>query len=141
MHLKQSDIFLGLKHTFLEKIMAIAEKVTFDSGEILFCEGNPAYYFYILISGQISLILSGRVVYTTTSIGEIFGCASLIGRDNYFLTARCDRPSVLLRFDQRRMYTVLESDMDNGFVFFKQLSGALADRLHRMYQKNSNNPG
>jgi signal-transduction protein with cAMP-binding, CBS, and nucleotidyltransferase domain len=141
MYLKQSDLFLGLGHNFLKEFMAIAEKVTFDSGEIVFREGNPANYFYIMISGQISLILSEQVVYTTSRIGEIFGCASIIGRDSYFLTAQCDQPSVLLRCDQRKMHTILESDIDNGFVFFKQLSGALAHRLYQMYQKISDKSG
>lgn len=137
MHLKQSDLFLGLGHNFLKEVMAIAEKVTFDSGEILFREEDPANYFYVLISGQIRLILSGQMVYTTSAIGEIFGCASIINRDSYFLTAQCNQPSVLLRFDQQKMRTLLENDIDNGVVFFKQLSAALTDRLYQMYQKFS----
>jgi len=141
MHLKQSGLFLGLGHAFLKEIMAIDEKVTFDGGGILFHEGNPANYFYIMISGQISLIQSGQVVYTTSGIGEIFGCAGIIGRDSYFLTTQCDQPSVLLRFDRRKMKVLLESDMDNGFIFYKNLSGALANRLYQMYLKISHKPG
>ena len=141
MHLKQSDLFGGLGHPFLKEVMAIAERVAFGGGEILFREGNPADSFYILISGQISLLLSGQVVYTTSGLGEVLGCGCIIGHDSYFLTARCDHPSDLLRIDKRKIQAFLESDLENGVLFFKQLSGALANRLYQMYQKISDKSG
>ncbi|MBE9544456.1 MAG: cyclic nucleotide-binding domain-containing protein, partial [Proteobacteria bacterium] len=105
MYLKQSDLFTGLGHNFLKQTMAIAEKVSFEKGDFVLKEGEPADCFFILIEGQISLLLgdTGKVVYQSSGLGEVFGFASLIGRDTYFLTARCDGPSVILRIDRRKM--------------------------------------
>jgi len=135
MYLKQSDLFTGLGHNFLKQTMAIAEKVAFEKGDFVLKEGEPADYFFILIEGQISLLLgdTGKVVYQSSGLGEMFGCASLIGRDTYFLTARCDGPSVILRIDRRKMEKILTDDIDNGYLFFKQLSGAIGNRLMTMY--------
>jgi len=135
MYLKQSDLFTGLGHNFLKQTMAIAEKVSFEKGDFVLKEGEPADYFFILIEGQISLLLgdTGKVVYQSSGLGEMFGCASLIGRDTYFLTARCDGPSVILRIDRRKMEKILTDDIDNGYLFFKQLSGAIGNRLMTMY--------
>lgn len=135
MYLKQSDLFTGLGHNFLKQTMAIAEKVSFEKGDFILKEGEPADYFFILIEGQISLILGdpGKVVYQSSGLGEIFGFASLIGRDTYFLTARCDGPSVILRIGRKKMEKILTADIDKGCLFFKQLSGAIGNRLMTMY--------
>ncbi len=135
MYLKQSDLFTGLGHNFLKQTMAIAEKVSFEKGDFVLKEGEPADCFFILIEGQISLLLgdTGKVVYQSSGLGEVFGFASLIGRDTYFLTARCDGPSVILRIDRRKMEKILTDDLDNGYLFFKKLSGALGNRLMTMY--------
>ena len=135
MYLKQSNLFTGLGHNFLKQTMAIAEKVSFEKGDFVLKEGEPADYFFILIEGQISLLLggTGKVIYQSSSLGEMFGCSSLIGRDTYFLTARCDGPSVVLRIDRRKMEKILTDDIDNGYLFFKQLSGAIGNRLMTMY--------
>jgi CRP-like cAMP-binding protein len=115
--------------------MAIAENVSFEKGDLVFKEGEPADYFFILIEGQISLLIgdTGKVVYQSSGLGEIFGFASLIGRDTYFLTARCDGPSVILRIDRRKMEKILTDDIDKGCLFFKRLSSAIGNRLMTMY--------
>ncbi|MFC1858783.1 Crp/Fnr family transcriptional regulator [Thermodesulfobacteriota bacterium] len=135
MYLKQSDLFFGLGHNFLKETMAIAEKVPFEDGEFIFREGDPANYFYILIKGKISLILGdpAQVVYTTSGVGELFGCACLIGRDNYFLSAQCDKSSMLLRLDRQILNKILDNDTDNSILFFKNLAAALGNRLRQMY--------
>jgi CRP-like cAMP-binding protein len=137
MYLKQSDLFTGLGHNFLKQTMAIAEKVSFAKGATLMKEGEPADSFFILIEGQVSLLLgdAGKLVYQTSALGEMFGCSSLIGQDTYFLTARCDEPSLALRIDRRKMEKILSDDSDNGLLFFKQLSRAIANRMMTLYAR------
>jgi len=139
MYLKQSDLFTGLGHNFLKQTMAIAEKVSFKKGDFILKEGEPADHFFILIEGQISLHIgeTGKVVYQSSGLGEIFGFASLIGRDTYFLTARCDGPSVILRIDRKKMEKILTDDIDKGCLFFKQLSSAIGNRLMTMYTQSA----
>ena len=137
MHLKQSDLFTGLGHNFLKEAMAVAENVSLDKGDFVFRMGDPPEYFFILIKGQISLRWgdAGEVVYLSTGIGEIFGCSSLIGHDRYFFSARCEAPSVLLRIDRQKMQKILSDDIENGFLFYKQLCGAIGHRLIQMYEQ------
>ena len=137
MYLKQSDLFTGLGHNFLKQTMAIAEKVSFEKGATVLKEGEPADYFFILIEGQVSLLLgdSGTMVYQICGLGEMFGCSSLIGRDTYFLTAICDKPSVALRIDRSKMEKILTDDTESGRLFFKQLSRAIGNRLMTLYAR------
>ena len=137
MYLKQSDLFTGLGHNFLKQTMAIAEKVSFEKGATVLKEGEPADYFFILIEGQVDLLLgdTGKMVYQISGLGEIFGCSSLIGRDTYFLTARCDDASLALRIDRSKMEKILADDTENGCLFFKQLSRAIGNRLMTLYAR------
>ena len=137
MYLKQSDLFTGLSHNFLKQTMAIAEKVSFEKGATILKEGEPADYFFILIKGQISLLLgdTGKIVYQTSGLGEMFGCSSLIGQDTYFLTARCDDASLALRIDRSKMEKIIADDIDNGLLFFKQLSRAIGNRMMTLYAR------
>ena len=137
MYLKQSDLFTGLGHNFLKQTMAIAEKESFEKGATVLKEGEPADYFFILIKGQVSLLLedTGKIVYQTSGLGEMFGCSSLIGQDTYFLTARCDEASLALRIDRSKMEKILADDIDNGLLFFKQLSRAISNRMKTLYDR------
>ena len=137
MFFKQSELFTGLGHNFLKQTMTIAEKVSFEKGATVLNEGEPADYFFILIEGQVSLLLgdTGKMVYQISGLGEMFGCSSLIGRDTYFLTARCDEPSVALRIDRSKMEKILNNDIDNGRLFFKQLSRAIGNRMMTLYAR------
>ena len=134
MYLKQSDLFTGLGHNFLKETMAIAEKVSLVKGEFVFREAEATTHFFILIQGRISLLLGDTKVYTISGTGEIFGCSSLLGLDTYFLSAKCEEPSVLLSIDQDNMQKILSANVENGFIFFKQLAAALGNRLMQMYR-------
>ena len=137
MHLKQSDLFLGLGHNFIKETMGIAQNVSYKGGEYVFREGDPADSFYIMIKGKIRLILGypGKVVYTTSGVGDLLGCSCLMGWEFYFLSAQCEEASVLLRLDQKKMNRILDNDVDNSLFYFKNLSSALGKRLMEMYQK------
>ena len=137
MHLKQSDLFLGLGHNFIKETMGIAEKVSYKGGEYIFREGDPADSFYIIIKGKIHLILRypREVVYKTSGVGDLFGCSCLMGWEFYFLSAQCEETSMLLRLDQKKMNSILDNDIDNSLLYFKNLAGALGKRLMEMYQK------
>jgi CRP-like cAMP-binding protein len=137
MYLKQSDLFTGLGHNFLKQTMAIAEKVSFEKGTTVLKEGEPADYFFILIKGQVSLLSgdAGKIVYQTSGLGEMFGCSGLIGQDTYFLTARCDEASLALRIDRSKMEKIIADDIDNGLLFFKQLSRAIGNRMMTLYAR------
>jgi CRP-like cAMP-binding protein len=136
MYIKQSDLFVGLSHHFVKEIMAIAEKESHAEGHFVFRLGEAADHFYILIKGHVQLSLgdSGHVVYTSSNVGETFGWSSLIGRDAYSASALCLQPTDLLKIEKRKLQGLLEKDKDSGYLFFKQLAGALGNRLLKLYQ-------
>ncbi len=135
MYIKQADLFWGMNQDAVKKVMSIAEKVSFDQGDVLFRDGDDPKYLYILVKGQVKLVLgeTGKLVYTGSRIGEAFGWSALIDRKEYSATAITSEPTVVLRIDRDRLLKILNDDMENGYLFFKSLSKALGKRLMKSY--------
>ena len=136
MLIKQSEIFLGTSMDFVKKFMDISQMSDHAVGDVLFRERDPARFFYVLISGAVKLSIGepARVVYSATRNGEAFGWSSLIGRSDYSASARCEKPTKLLKTDSTRFSGILEKDPDNGFIFFKRLAATLGNRLLESYK-------
>ncbi len=135
MYIKQADLFWGMNQDAVKKVMSIAEKVSFDQGDVLFRDGDDPKYLYILVKGQVKIVLgeAGKLVYTCSRIGEAFGWSALIDRKEYSATAITSEPTVVLRIDRDRLLKILNDDMENGYLFFKSLSKALGKRLMKSY--------
>ncbi len=136
MYLKQKDIFRAMNKSFVKKIMNVSTTESYEQGDLLFQQGDPANQFYILLKGRIKLTLgeTGQSVYIVSHAGEAFGWSSLIGRETYTASAECMTPAKLLRFDQEKVLKILEEDPANGLVFFKRLAGILGNRLLHSYK-------
>jgi len=135
MYIKQADLFWGMNQDAVKKVMSIAEKVSFNEGDVLFRDGDEPRYLYILVKGEIKLVIgeTGKLVYTGARIGEAFGWSALIDRKEYSATAIASESTVLLRIDRDHLLKILEKDTENGYLFFKSLSKALGKRLMKSY--------
>ncbi len=139
MIIKQADLFHGLSHNFIKDLMAIATRVSFSEGEVVFQSEEPAENFYILIQGCVRIRLGqdGREVYTGSKLGEIFGWSSLIGRKGFTASAVCSAPTSLLRIDRRQFQKILEKDHFSSLKFFQQLAKVLGNRLIQLYDRDA----
>jgi len=48
MYLKQGDLFWGMDNDFVKQVMNESEKNTYNEGETLFLENEPADHFHSL---------------------------------------------------------------------------------------------
>ena len=135
MFIKQKDLFRSSEKDFVKEIMDIAETGSHGAGELLFQEGNPADWFYILLKGRVKLSLgqTGQVVYVVSNAGEAFGWSSLVGRPSYSASAECVTATKLLKFDKEKLQNIVEKDAANGLALFKSLAAILGDRLLQSY--------
>lgn len=136
MYLKQKDIFRAMNKNFVKKIMNVSTTESYEEGDLLFKEGDPASQFYILLKGRIKLTLgkTGQSVYIVSHAGEAFGWSSLIERETYTASAECMTAVKLLRFHQEKVLRIVEEDPVNGLLFFKRLAGILGNRLLHSYK-------
>ncbi len=136
MYIQQSDLFWGMNRDFVKEVMNIAEKESYQNGDFLFREGDPAANFYILIKGRVKLTIgeTGQMVYTVNNAGEAFGWSSLIERDVYSASGECKQETILQKFDSRTLLNFLEEDPVNGLIFIKRLAGLIGNRLLWSYK-------
>ena len=116
--------------------MDISEMSSYQKGEVLFSEKDPAKFFFILLNGCVKLSVGEpkQAVYNASRNGEAFGWSSLIGGDVYSASAECIEPTKLLKTNSHKLSRVLEADPDNGIIFFKQLAATLGSRLLETYK-------
>ncbi len=135
MYLKQRDLFESLGRDFVKEIMDIAETKSHKAGEMLFHEGDPASWFYILLTGRIKLRLrqTGQFIYVVSHAGEVFGWSCLVGRSCYSASAECMTATRLLRIEKARLEKIIQKDAANSLILFKNLAAILGERLIRGY--------
>jgi CRP-like cAMP-binding protein len=116
--------------------MNIAEKESYQKGDFLFHEGDPASNFYVLIKGRVKLTTgeTGQMVHMVDRAGEAFGWSSLIERDVYSATGECKEDTILQKFDARALLKLVEEDPVNGLIFMKRLAGLIGKRLIWSYK-------
>lgn len=132
----QGDLLWGMSMIFVKEFMDNTIKESFEKGEIIFREGDRADYFYTLIAGHVQLAIGGveKEVYTVNRAGEGFGWSSLLDRNYYSASAKCMETTVLLKLERGRLNKLLEKSPENGFIFYKRLSGILGNRLVQCYR-------
>ena len=138
MYFKQKDLFVSLDKEFVSEIMNTAETESHQAGEMMFREGDPAAWLFILLKGSVKLHLgqSGRAVYLVSHPGEVFGWSSLVGRSSYSASAECMIPTKLLRFDKNRLKEIIQKDPASSITLFQNLAAILGERLIRSYELN-----
>jgi CRP-like cAMP-binding protein len=135
MYLKQADLFWGMSQSVIQAITAKAVRQEFQPGDVIFKADDPADNFYVLIKGKVRMDLksSGRSVYTSDQVGEIFGWSALVRKGSYASTVICEAPTTALCFNCDAICHRLEQDADSAAIFYKQLARALGNRLLSAY--------
>ncbi|MGD8993318.1 MAG: cyclic nucleotide-binding domain-containing protein [Desulfobacterales bacterium] len=135
MYIKMSDFFMGMGRNFTMEVLDIVEKLTRQEKDVLFQQGEPAGYFYVLLKGRVKLSLggSGPVVYMVRQPGEIIGWSGLIGRDTYSAGGECMETTNLLKFDRDVFLKILHKYPENEALLFKRLAEMLGNRLLELY--------
>jgi len=87
------------------------------------------------MDGDVRLRLGdeGSELFAIAALGEVFGWSSLIGRDRHTVSAACRRSSTVLKMSKHRLIALFEEDPESGFLFYKQFSRALGNRLLQIY--------
>ena len=136
MYFKQSDFFSGMAHLFVKELMDGTEKATYEAGDLIFREGDPTRYFYILIKGHIKLTIGdeAHTVFVINRPGECFGWSSLVNRSSYSASAVCVAPTNLMRLDKSSFRATLEHHPVDGLLFMERVAGMIGDRLLQSYR-------
>lgn len=122
----------GLPEADIAKLAELAFEVRFQPEQVLFREGDPSSFFYLIVTGHIALELQapGRVFrIETIEQGDDLGWSSLLESVNKQFQARCLEPTRALAFDGPRLIALCEEDTQLGFRLMRKVVATVADRL------------
>lgn len=122
----------GLQPAHLDKLAALACETTFEPDQVIFREGDPSSFFYLILSGRVAVEVAapGRfVTIQTVGEGEELGWSSLLDQVNKQFRARCVDPVRALAFDGARLTAEFEGDHEFGYMLLRKVLETVAERL------------
>lgn len=137
--LKRYHFFSHLSDERLKALAEIAEEGHAEAGVTLFEEKTPANAFYFLIEGYIDLYqhtfdthyprIHKDLLVGAVHPREIFGLSAIIEPFTYNATARTAQPCHFIKLDGPALRDLIEQDCQLGYIFLKQITAALTERL------------
>lgn len=122
--LKSSPLFRPLPGDELARVASLADTVHLEAGEVLFRQGDPGDAFYMVVTGEVEVVVGSREV---ASFGphEGIGEMALLDGQPRSATVRAAGPTTLLRIEQ----AAFEALVDRTPALAKAIYRALSSRL------------
>jgi len=131
--IKQHPFFAGLDEAFCDLLCGCAKNVSFQSGQFLFHEGEPAEWLHLLRHGRVALQVAspgrGALTFQTLGEGEIVGVSWLVPPYRWNHDAKALEPTRAIAMDAGCLRRKCESDHDLGYEMMKRFMPVLIERL------------
>lgn len=133
-YLKSIPWLLELSPRQVERLTELATYQEIAAETVLFEEGSPERYLYLLLAGEMCMDMhipsrGNLCVYTAEPL-DIIGWSALTpvvrGRT---VSARAIQPCSLLAFESKALFDLCEKDHDIGFFIMRRLSNVAASYL------------
>lgn len=114
-----------------------AQEVEFQSGEILFREGEPANRFYLIESGRVAIEAGsqpGKSV-QTLGPGEVLGWSWLFPPFSWHFSARALEPTQCVMLDGGHLLVAAEENPKFGYDLMRRIFQVVIDRLQSTRKK------
>lgn len=117
----------------LQLIATISGIHVYDLNDVLFYEGQPAEYVYLVVSGAIVLKLSPAGIHQkallTFGPGEMLGWSSFLEQRKYGSTGLVAAPTRLVKIDGRQLRALCDREPEFGYDFMCRTMRTVAHRL------------
>lgn len=122
----------GFPPKYMDKISQLAVEAAFEPDQIVFREGDPSSFFYLIVEGRVALEICtpNRILsIQTVEGGEELGWSSLLSRVDKQFRARCLDPVRAIAFDGARVIAACEEDHEFGYLIMRKVLEIVAERL------------
>lgn len=116
----------AIPHVFSDE-----EEVSFESGDIVFQEGEKSSHLYYIVSGSFDIVASGRKVSTLTP-GDLFvGEMSFLLNNRRTATVTCVTKGILIRVSKENFINAIKGKPHYG-IFLARLLAQRLVKLHKV---------
>ncbi|MGA9575088.1 MAG: cyclic nucleotide-binding domain-containing protein [Lysobacterales bacterium] len=109
---------------FLNKFRNWKEIEEHAAGSVIYPEGNPAEFLYVIVSGEVELSLGGELL-EVEKLGGIIGEMALFDSAERSATAKALTDVKLARLDRDQLTAMMKENIE----FSLQIMAVLANRL------------
>ena len=124
MLLKTVDLFQDIPSELLSQISQISKAKDYESGEVIFNEGDYGDSMFIVIEGEVSIQKNGKSI-ALLDKGSSLGEMALLDNETRSADATAKVDSVLLKINQDVFYELMEGNAD----IMKQIIRLLTSRI------------
>ncbi len=129
----EQPFLLGLSEHHVRLLADCAVRVTFESEQVLFREGETANRFYLIERGEVvleSTTAGGQaIVIDTIGNGDLLGWSWLFAPYVWRFTARATKPTIAMFFYGTVLREYCETDHTLGYELLKRMSEVMTRRL------------
>jgi signal transduction histidine kinase len=138
--LKHAELFTDISVPHLFAIAAFCTEVTYQEGEIVFLEGDPARTLLVVERGKIALekrVQIGRHTTTRNATidyvgpGQVAGFSTIASPQTYTTSAMCIEPTRVIAIDGAALFEYLELHPEIGMTILHQLVSLVGGRYRR----------
>jgi CRP/FNR family cyclic AMP-dependent transcriptional regulator len=136
MILQEVDLFKGIDHEIMKKIVDICSEETYAQNTVLFKKGEEAGCLYILEEGTVKLIIEngGTITFGLDEPGEVFGWSSMVESGRYTSSGVCVTDVKALAIESDDLDKIFNLHPDVGLKVLKRLGNVISRRLTDAYQ-------
>lgn len=127
--LRQVDLFAGLDRVALSRLAAYLQPQSFKAGDIIFRQGEPGDAFYLVASGSVGVIVTGKGQVRILQSGEPFGEMALLTNSPRTATIAADADCEVLRLERASFMDLVRQQPSVALSIAATLSRRLARML------------
>jgi len=132
--LAEHPFLQGLEERHLAPLTGCAANVRFETGQMIFREGEEANQFYLVRDGKLAIELfgaeRGALTILTVGSGEVLGWSCLVPPCRWKFDACALEPTRAIVLDGKCLRTKAEHDHDLGYELLKRIAQVMEERLH-----------
>ena len=133
--IRQTDVFGNLRSADLAEVADTAKERNFSSRSAIFCEDDPAYFVFIIVSGRVKVTQSSRegkeVILRINGAGEIVDELGLVPGSTHKFTALAIESCHLLAWERQ----IFQSFTQRFPSLQSSVTNVLASRLYALQQR------
>ena len=133
--LKETILFKGLNTKQLQLFHKHFTEENFQTGEVIFSQGEPAQSLYILLEGEVSLGVKAKgeidiTAYSVGKKGEVFGLSSLIKPYRNNVSATCTKKTRIFAIHGETIRKLMQQNSKVGFQVMERVAEIYFSRLN-----------
>ena len=130
--LETVPLFEGVEDHILELLKPLFEPISFPAGTVIFEQGEPAHFLYLILAGAVELLYKPYdgppLIITTLVPGNIVGWSAAIGNAVYTSGASCKEDCRAIRMSSRDLHSLCAKEPEAGRIILSLLAESVSPR-------------